>query len=70
MSSGYYQVELDEESRPCTAFATDKGQWQMKRLPMGLKISPSSFQRLMTVAISGLTPESAFVYLPIITEDL
>lgn len=39
LSSGYYQVELEEDSRPCTAFVTDKGQWQLKRLPMGLKIS-------------------------------
>lgn len=63
LSSGYYQVELEAESRPCTAFVTDKGQYQMKRLPMGLKTSPSAFSRLMTVAVSGLNYESCFVYL-------
>lgn len=63
LSSGFYQVELEEESRPYTDFVTDRGQWQMKRLPMGLKISPSSFSRLMTVAMSGLSPEACFVYL-------
>lgn len=63
LSQGYYQVELTPDSRPCTAFVTDQGQFQMKRLPMGLKISPSAFSRLMTVAMSGLTYEKCFVYL-------
>lgn len=63
LSQGYYQVELDEQSRKLTAFTTDRGQWQMKRLPMGLKISPSAFSRLMTVAMAGLNYEKCFVYL-------
>lgn len=63
LSQGYYQVELDEQSRRFTAFTTDRGQWQMKRLPMGLKISPSAFSRLMTVAMAGLNYEKCFVYL-------
>uniref|UniRef100_A0A1Y1KWY5 Reverse transcriptase domain-containing protein n=1 Tax=Photinus pyralis TaxID=7054 RepID=A0A1Y1KWY5_PHOPY len=60
---GYYQVELEEKSRKYTAFTTDRGQYQMKRLPMGLKISPSSFSRVMTIAMSGLTYDKCFVYL-------
>lgn len=63
LSQGYYQVEIDEESRPCTAFTTPKGQFQLKRLAMGLKTSPSSFSRAMTLAMAGLTPESCFIYL-------
>jgi len=63
LSQGYYQVELHPESRKYTAFTTNKGQFQMKRLPMGLKISPSTFSRLMTVAMSGLNYEKCFVYL-------
>lgn len=35
----------------------------MKRLPMGLKISPSSFSRVMTLAMSGLNMEKCFIYL-------
>ena len=34
----------------------------MKRLPMGLKISSSSFSRLMTVAMSGLG-DKCLIYL-------
>ncbi|KAK9687365.1 Integrase zinc binding domain [Popillia japonica] len=32
----------------------------MTRLPMGLKTSPSSFSRVMTIAMSGLNFESCF----------
>lgn len=63
LSQGYYQIELDSSSRPCTAFSTTKDQYQMTRLPMGLKISPSAFSRAMTIAMSGLNYEACFVYL-------
>lgn len=63
LSQGYYQCEIDSESRPITAFTTASGQFQMTRLPMGLKISPSTFSRLMTVAMSGLCMEKCLIYL-------
>lgn len=63
LSQGYYQVELEPSSRNCTAFTTNKGQFQMTRLPMGLKTSPSSFSRVMTIAMSGLNYDSCFVYM-------
>ena len=63
LHSGYYQVPLEPSSRKFTAFSTNSGQFQMKRLPMGLKISPSAFSRVMTVALSGLTFDKCFVYL-------
>lgn len=63
LSQSYYQCSLDEDSRKYTAFTTDKGQYQMCRLPMGLKISPSAFSRLMTVAMSGLNYDKCLVYL-------
>lgn len=63
LSQGYYQCELKQEDRPITAFSTSTGQYQMTRLPMGLKISPSAFSRLMTVALCGLNLEKCLVYL-------
>lgn len=63
LQQGYYQVSLAPDSRKCTAFTTSTGQYQMKRLPMGLKTSPSSFSRVMSIAMSGLTFEKCFVYL-------
>lgn len=43
----YFHVPLAEESRELTTFATPAGLFRYKRLPMGLKSSPSVFQRLM-----------------------
>lgn len=63
LSQGYYQCELKPEDRPVTAFSTNRGQYQMTRLPMGLKVSPSTFSRLMTVAMSGLNMEKCLIYL-------
>lgn len=63
LSQSYFQCNLTKDSRKYTAFTTDKGQYQMCRLPMGLKISPSSFSRMMTVAMSGLNYDKCLVYL-------
>lgn len=64
LSQGYFQVELEKESRPCTAFITPDGKhYQMKRLPMGLNISPSAFSRVMALALTGLTGTKCLVYL-------
>lgn len=60
---GFYQVNLEQKSRQYTSFMTDRGQFQMTRLPMGLKISPSAFSRAMTVAMSGLNYDKCFIYL-------
>lgn len=54
---GFYQINLHKNSRPYTAFTTSKNQYQMTRLPMGLKTSPSAFSRMITVAMSGLNYE-------------
>lgn len=56
-------MELDPASHKCTAFTTDKGQYQTKRLPMGLKISPNLFSRVMTIVMAGLAYGKCFVYL-------
>jgi RNase H-like domain found in reverse transcriptase/Reverse transcriptase (RNA-dependent DNA polymerase)/Retroviral aspartyl protease len=62
LKSGYHQIPVANNSRECTAFSTDQGHYQFKRLPFGLKISGNSFQRMMTIAMAGLTPEVAFLY--------
>lgn len=63
LSQAYFQANLEANSRKYTAFTTPSGQYQMTRMPMGLKTSPSSFSRLMTVAMSGLNYDKCFVYL-------
>lgn len=59
---GFYQTSLHPHSRPYTAFTTNKNQYQMTRLPMGLKTSPNAFSRMMTLAMSGLNYEKCLVY--------
>ena len=61
LKNGYYQCDLTPESRKYTAFCSV--QYQMTRMPMGLKTSPSSFSRMMTMAMTGLTYEKCLVYL-------
>lgn len=61
MTSSFHQIELDHRSRPYTAFSTPNGHYQYTRLPFGLKISSNSFQRMLTIALSGLESE-AFLY--------
>lgn len=63
LNQGYYQVSLSPESRKYTAFTTSTGQYQLKRLPMGLKTSCSNFSRVMSIAMSGLTYDKCFLYL-------
>lgn len=59
---GFYQLDLEPSSRKYTAFVTSSNQYQMTRLPMGLKTSPNAFSRMMTIAMSGLNYEKCFVY--------
>lgn len=63
LMSGFHQIPLDQESRKYTAFSAPNGHFHFKRLPFGLNISPNSFQRMMTIAMAGLNPECAFIYI-------
>lgn len=61
--SGFHQVPLENSSRKYTAFSTQDGHWQYTRLPFGLNLSPNSFQRMITIALSGLPSHVAFLYI-------
>ncbi|CAF4417489.1 unnamed protein product, partial [Didymodactylos carnosus] len=63
LSSGFWQVELDEESKDKTAFVTHEGIFQFNVMPFGLTNAPATFQRLMDLVVRGLKWDCCLVYL-------
>ena len=63
LGSGFFQLELEEDSKEYTAFNTPVGRYEFNRLPMGLKTSPAFFQRLMSLVLSGQLGQGVFVYI-------
>ena len=48
-----HQVELSEESRSITTFATHKGLFSYKRLIFGISCAPEMYQRVMLQVLEG-----------------
>ena len=63
MTSGYHQVPLDEETSDMCAFSTRKGHYQYTRLPMGLRNSGMTFQKMVTLLMAGMLHEEVLAYL-------
>lgn len=62
LTSGFWQMELAEKARPMTAFTIlGEGQFQWKRAAMGLTGCPSSFSRLIEIAMRGLGNVAGYV---------
>ncbi len=61
--NGFFQIGLEDESKNLTSFSTDKGSFRFNSIPFGLKIGPNSFQRMMSIAFSGLSPTKCFIYM-------
>jgi len=55
LSSGFWQMKLDEKAREYTAFTVPgMGQFRWRTSPMGLAGCPASFSRLMDMVMRGL----------------
>lgn len=63
LASGFYQVEMDPADIPKTAFNVENGHYEFLRMPMGLKNSPSTFQRVMDNVLKDLQNTICLVYL-------
>ena len=60
---GYYQIELDEDSKQYTAFSTPHNHYQFKVLPFGLKNSGIAFQRAMKKIFSNDKFKNTVIYI-------
>ena len=63
LDNAFYQIKINKDDREKTAFTTNKGHYQFKVLPFGLRNSPSIFSRLMSIVLSGMIGLSVLVYL-------
>ena len=54
LANGYLQIDLAKKEREKTAFVTEDGKYQFKRLPMGLMDSPYYFQRLINYLMGNM----------------
>ena len=64
LKSGYWQVELDEVSKPLTAFTVGPlGFYECQRMPFGLTNAPATFQRLMESCLGDMHLSWCIIYL-------
>ena len=54
LTSGYFQIPLNEEDIPKSAFVCKYGHFEMTRMPFGLNNAVSTFQGTMEMALQGL----------------
>ena len=64
LKSGYWQVEMEEESKALTAFTIRPlGFYECERMPFGLTNAPATFQRLMQSCLGNLHLQYCIIYL-------
>ena len=64
LKSGYWQVEIEEESKPLTAFTVGPlGFYECERMPFSLTNAPATFQHLMEKCLGDLHLSWCIIYL-------
>ena len=53
-NSGFWQVELSEQSSKLTTFITPFGRFRFNRMPFGITSAPEHFQRRMSELLQGI----------------
>lgn len=54
LAHAYQQVLLSDESKMLTTISTHKGLFCYNRLPFGVSIGPSAFQKIMEIVLQGI----------------
>ncbi len=60
---GFYHVKVKPEDTHKLAFSTNEGRYEFTQLPMGLKIAPAVFQRMMNMVFSDHIGKFMLVYM-------
>ena len=64
LNSGYWQVEMDEASKPVTSFTVGPlGFYECDHMPFGLVNALATFQRLMETCLGDLQLNLHLIYL-------
>jgi hypothetical protein len=63
MASGYWQLEIEEEDKPKTAFITKFGLFEHNRMAFGLCNAPATFQRAIQLVLADLLWRKALAYI-------
>ena len=63
LKSGFWQVQMPQDSQQKTAFATQNGLYEFLTMPFRLVNSGASFQRLMGHILRGLEYHFALIYI-------
>ena len=67
--SGYWQMELEANSKEKTAFAIPSGLCDLETMPFGLMDAPASFQRLMNQVLRDLIPTQCVVSISVLSNS-
>ena len=62
-SGAFHQIGVEKSSREATAFSTPWGLYQFKRMPFGITGGPSTYARLVTRVLEGVSASMALAYL-------
>lgn len=62
LRSGYWQLQMDPESKAKTAFCCHVGLFAFRNMPFGLTNAPAIFQRAMQGVLAGLLGKICSVY--------
>ena len=64
LKSGYWQVEMDEDSKPLTVFTVGLlGYYECERMPFGLANTPATLQHLLETCLGDLNLHWCIIYL-------